>query len=35
MKRLVRRAIGFSTTTTMHALVIGLFINHDEYEVAI
>jgi len=28
--RLVRRTIGFSKTTTMHDLVIGLFINRYE-----
>jgi insertion element IS1 protein InsB len=27
IKRLVRRTSGFSKTTTMHALVIGLFVN--------
>jgi insertion element IS1 protein InsB len=30
IKRLVRRTIGFSKTTTMHDLVIGLFINRYE-----
>ena len=29
--RLMRRTIGFSTTTTMHDLVIGLFINRYEF----
>ena len=31
IKRLVRRTIGFSKTTTMHDLVIGLFINRYEF----
>lgn len=31
IKRLVRRTICFSTTTTMHDLVIGLFINSYEF----
>jgi len=31
IKRLVRRTICFSTTTTMHDLVIGLFINRYEF----
>jgi len=35
IKRLVRRTIGFSETTTMHDLVIGLFINRYEFGVAI
>ena len=35
MKRLVRRTICFSKTTTMHDLVIGLFINRYEFGVAI
>ena len=35
IKRLVRRTIGFSKTTTMHNLVIGLFINRYEFGVAI
>ena len=35
IKRLVRRTICFSTTTTMHDLVIGLFINRYEFGVAI
>ncbi|MGE3538789.1 MAG: IS1 family transposase [Candidatus Tectimicrobiota bacterium] len=29
IKRLVRRTICFSKTTTMHDLVVGLFINHS------
>ena len=32
IKRLVRRTICFSKTTTMHDLVIGLFINRYEFE---
>jgi hypothetical protein len=35
IKRLVRRTICFSKTTTMHDLVIGLFINRYELGVAI
>ena len=35
IKRLVRRTICFSKTTTMHDLVIGLFINRYEFGVAI
>ena len=35
MKRLVRRTICFSKTTTMHDLVIGLFINRYEFGVAV
>jgi len=35
MKRLVRRTICFSKTTTMHDLVIGLFINRYEFGIAI
>ena len=35
MKRHVRRTICFSKTTTMHDLVIGLFINRYEFGVAI
>src|SRR5262245_47674616 len=31
IKRLVRRTICFSKTTTMHNLVIGLFINRYEF----
>ena len=31
VKRLVRRMICFSKTTTMHDLVIGLFINRYEF----
>ena|GEM_PF-3166815 len=31
IKRLVRRTIGFSKTTTMHDLVIGLFMNRYEF----
>jgi insertion element IS1 protein InsB len=31
IKRLVRRTICFSKTTTMHELVIGLFINRYEF----
>jgi insertion element IS1 protein InsB len=34
MKRLVRRTMCFSTTTTMHDLVSGLFINRYEFGVA-
>ena len=34
MKRLVRRTMCFSKTTTMHDLVIGLFINRYEFGVA-
>jgi len=34
-KRLVRRTICFSKTTTMHDLVLGLFINRYEFGVAI
>ena len=34
-KRLVRRTICFSKTTTMHDLVIGLFINRYEFGVVI
>ena len=34
-KRLVRRTICFSKTTTMHDLVIGLFINRYEFGVAL
>jgi insertion element IS1 protein InsB len=30
IKRLVRRTLCFSKTTTMHDLVLGLFINRDE-----
>ena len=33
--RLVRRTIGFSKATTMHDLVIGLFINRYEFGVAL
>ena len=33
--RLVRRTICFSKTTTLHDLVIGLFINRYEFEVSI
>jgi len=32
IKRLVRRTICFAKTTTMHDLVIGLFINRYEFE---
>ena len=35
IKRLVRRTICFSKTTTMHDLVIELFINRYEFRVAI
>jgi insertion element IS1 protein InsB len=35
LKRLVRRTICFSKTTAMHDLVIGLFINRYEFEVAL
>jgi insertion element IS1 protein InsB len=35
IKRLVRRTICFSKTTTMHDLVVGLFINRYEFGVAI
>jgi insertion element IS1 protein InsB len=35
IKRLVRRTMGFAKTTTMHDLVIGLFINRDEFGGAI
>ena len=35
IKRLVRRTICFSKTTTMHDLVIGLFINRYEFGVTI
>jgi insertion element IS1 protein InsB len=35
IKRLARRPICFSKTTTMHDLVIGLFINRYEFGVAI
>ena len=35
IKRLVHRAFYFSKTTTMHDLVIGLFINRYEFGVAI
>jgi insertion element IS1 protein InsB len=35
IKRLVRRTICFSKTTTMHDLVLGLFINRYEFGVAI
>jgi len=35
IKRLVRRTICFSKTTTIHDLVIGLFINRYEFGVAI
>jgi len=31
MKRLVRRTICFSKTTTMHDLVVGLFNNRYEF----
>ena len=31
IKRLVRRTICFSKTTTMHDLVIGLFVNRYEF----
>ena len=35
IKRLVRRTIWFSKTTTMHDLVVGLFINRHEFGGAI
>jgi IS1 family transposase len=35
IKRLMRRTICFSKTTTMHDLVIGLFIKRYEFGVAI
>ena len=35
IKRLVRRTICFSKTTTMHDLVIGLFINRYEFRAVI
>ena len=35
IKRLVRRTICFSKTTTMHDLVIGLFINRYEFGVVV
>jgi len=35
IKRLVRRTICFSKTTTMHDLVLGLFINRYEFGIAI
>ena len=35
IKRLVRRTICFSQTTTMHDLVIGLFINRYEFGVSV
>ena len=35
IKRLVRRTICFSKTTTMHDLVIGLFINRYEFGLAL
>lgn len=35
IKRLVRRTICFSKTTTMNDLVVGLFINRYEFRVAI
>ena len=35
IKRLVRCTICFSKTTTMHDLVLGLFINRYEFGVAI
>jgi len=35
IKRLVRRTICFSKTSTMHDLVVGLFINRYEFGVAI
>jgi insertion element IS1 protein InsB len=35
LKRLVRRTICFSNTTTMHDLVIGLFMTRYEFGVAI
>jgi insertion element IS1 protein InsB len=31
LKRLVRRTICFSKTERMHDLVIGLFVNRDEF----
>jgi len=31
IKRLVRRTLCFSKTTTMHEMVIGLFINRYEF----
>jgi insertion element IS1 protein InsB len=34
-KRLVRRTICFSKTTTMHDLLVGLFINRYKFGVAI
>jgi insertion element IS1 protein InsB len=35
IKRLMRRTVCFSKTTTMHDLVLGLFINRYEFGVAI
>jgi len=35
IKRLVRRTIYFSKTTTLHDLVIGLFMNRYEFGVSI
>ena len=35
IKRLVRRTICFSKTTTMHDLVIGLFINRYEFGISL
>jgi insertion element IS1 protein InsB len=35
IKRLVRRTICFSKTTTMHDLVIGLFMNRYEFGVTL
>jgi insertion element IS1 protein InsB len=35
IKRLVRRTLCFSKTTTMHDLVIGLFINRYEFGIAL
>jgi insertion element IS1 protein InsB len=35
IKRLVRRTICSSKTTLMHDLVVGLFINRYEFEIAI
>ena len=35
IKRLVRRTMCFSKTTLMHDLVVGLFINRYEFEIAI
>jgi len=35
IKRLVRRTICFSKTTTMHDLVIGIFINRYEFGVSV